>query len=106
MGAFNPWRRKMTASVAVADHTVDSILEQLNQFHQRATYGAVAGVVNSSPRSLMSGRERDRRSSWVVSRENGQPSGYADDQKHESLTERARILGSPDELRSWLRDPS
>ena len=96
----------MTASVAVADHTLESILDQLNQFHQRATYGAVAGVVNSSPRSLMSGRDRDQRSSWVVSRENGQPSGYAEEQKHEALTERARILGSPDELRSWLSDPS
>lgn len=96
----------MTASVAVADHTLESILDQLNQFHQRATYGAVAGVVNSSPRSLMSGRDRDQRSSWVVSRENGQPSGYAEEQKHEALIERARILGSPDELRSWLSDPS
>jgi hypothetical protein len=96
----------MTAAVAVEQHTLDSILDQLNQFHQRATYGAVAGVVNSSPRSLMTGRDRDRRSSWVVSREGGQPSGYADDQKHEALTEREKILGSPEELRSWLKDPS
>src|SRR5215217_8971094 len=96
----------MTAAPAVEQHTIDSILDQLNQFHQRATYGAVAGVVNSSPRSLMSGRDRDRRSSWVVSRESGQPSGYADDQKHDALTEREKILGSPEELRSWLKDPS
>ena len=94
----------MTA-IAAPEHTLDSILDQLNEFHQRATYGAVAGVVNSSPRSLMSGRERDPRSSWVVSRENGQPSGYSEDQKDPALTERERILSSPDELRAWLRDP-
>ena len=96
----------MMTAVAVEQYTLDSILDQLNQFHQRATYGAVAGVVNSSPRSLMSGRDRDRRSSWVVSRESGQPSGYADDQKDDALTEREKILGSPDELRTWLKDPS
>lgn len=95
----------MTA-VATEQHSLESILDVLNQFHQRATYGAVAGVVNSSPRSLMTGRDRDKRSSWVVSRESGQPSGYSDEQKHEALTEREKILGSPDDLRNWLRDPS
>ena len=94
----------MTA-VATEQHTLDSILDQLNQFHQRATYGAVAGVVNSSPRSLMSGRDRDQRSSWVVSRESGHPSSYSEEQKHEALTERERIIGSPEELRVWLKDP-
>jgi hypothetical protein len=95
----------MTAGLAVAGYTLDSILDQLNDFHQRATYGAVAGVVNSSPRSLMTGRDRDQRSSWIVSRESGLPSGYTDEQKHSSLTERDRILASPDELRTWLREP-
>ncbi len=94
----------MTA-VATEQHSLDSILDQLNQFHQRATYGAVAGVVNSSPRSLMAGRDRNPESSWIVSRQSGQPTGYAEDQKHGSLLERERILGSPEELRSWLRDP-
>ena len=95
----------MTA-VAVEQHSLDSILDVLNQFHQRATYGAVAGVVNSSPRSLMTGRDRDKRSSWVVSRESGLPSGYAEEQKHDNLTDRERILGSPDELRNWLKEPN
>jgi len=95
----------MTAGLAVGEYTLDSILDQLNEFHQRATYGAVAGVVNSSPRSLMSGRDRDQRSSWIVSRENGQPSGYSEEQKNPALLERERILGSPEELRAWLREP-
>jgi hypothetical protein len=96
----------MTAGLAVAGFTLDSILDQLNEFHQRATYGAVAGVVNSSPRSLMTGRDRDQRSSWIVSRESGLPSGYTDEQRHPSLTDRDRILASPDELRAWLREPT
>jgi hypothetical protein len=94
----------MTAIAAPA-HTLESILDQLDQFHQRATYGAVAGVVDSSPRSLMSGRERDPHSSWVVARNSGHPTGYADDQKHECLTERQRIIESPDDLRKWLANP-
>jgi hypothetical protein len=96
----------MMTAVATEQHTLDSILDQLNQFHQRATYGAVAGVVNSSPRSLMVGRDRNPKSSWVVSRQSGEPTGYAEEQKHGSLSERDRILGSPEELRAWLRDPS
>ena len=95
----------MTA-VATAQHSLDSLLDQLNHFHQRATYGAVAAVVNSSPRSLMVGRDRNPESSWIVSRQSGQPTGYADEQKHDALTERERILGSPEDLRNWLSDPS
>lgn len=96
----------MTAGIAAPEQTLDGILDQLDSHHQRATYGAVAGVVNSSPRSLMSGRDRDQRSSWVVRRETGQPSGYSEEQKHRALSERERILSSPEELRVWLRDPA
>jgi len=96
----------MMTAVATEQHSLDSILEQLDQYHQRATYGAVAGVVNSSPRSLMVGRDRNPQSSWIVSRQSGLPTGYTDEQLHESLTARDRILGSPEELRTWLRDPS
>ena len=96
----------IVTAVAIQQHSLDSILDQLNQFHQRATYGAVAAVVNSSPRSLMVGRDRNPESSWVVSRQTGQPTGYAHEQKHGALTERERILGSPEELRHWLKDPS
>jgi hypothetical protein len=103
---INLENRSMTASIAAPEHTLDSILDQLNAYHQRATYGAVAGVVDSSPRSLMTGRDRDPRSSWVVSRESGQPTGYADDQKNPALTERERVLSSPEELKVWLRDPA
>jgi hypothetical protein len=95
----------MTAT-AIATHTIDSILDLLDQFRQRATYGAVAGVVNSSPRSLMSGRARDQRSSWIVSRETKQPSGYSNEQIHPDLTSRSEVIGNPDDLRKWLENPA
>lgn len=96
----------MSDTATVEGHTLESIIEQLDTFHQRATYGAVAALVNSSPRSLMSGRDRDPRSSWVVSRQTGQPTGYAPDQMHDSLAERDTILSTQESLRRWLEDPS
>ena len=93
------------SETGVAGHTLDSILEQLDAFHQRATYGAVAALVDTSPRSLMSGRDREPRSSWIVRRETGQPTGYAEDQIHPSLEERGTVLATPDALRQWLEDP-
>lgn len=95
----------MTATATETVHTIDSILDHLEQYHQRATYGAVAALVNSSPRSLMTGRDRNPRSSWVVSRRDGQPTGYTDEQKHPELGERERVISTPEELRKWLTDP-
>jgi hypothetical protein len=96
----------MSDNATLTEHTIDSILEQLDRFHQRVTYGAVASVVNASPRSLMSGRPRNSQSSWIVSRKDGQPSGYHPDQKHPELESRDQILRTADELRSWLDNPA
>lgn len=96
----------MTQEVAAPAHSLDSILDQLEQFRQRATYGAVAKLLNRPPRNLMTGRERDPHSSWIVSRETGKPTGYAEDQIHAELTSREAILSSPPELEAWLENPS
>ena len=96
----------MSDTETIAEQNLDSILDQLDRFHQRATYGAVAAVVNSSPRSLMSGRQRDPRSSWIVSRKDGLPTGYEPDQTHPDIASREEILGTPEALRSWLENPS
>ena len=95
----------MTEITGVAEHTLDSIIEQLDRHHQRATYGAVAAVVDTSPRSLMVGRDREPRSSWVVSRQTGLPTGYREEETHPELTVRERILSTPEELRVWLENP-
>jgi hypothetical protein len=93
------------STATATDYTIDSILDQLDRFHQRATYGAVAAVVDSSPRSLMTGRARDQRSSWIVSRQTGKPTGYEPDQTHPDIAEREGVLDTAEALRSWLANP-
>ena len=82
--------------------TMDTILDALDNGHQRATYGAVAALLGKSPRTLMTGCERDRCHSWVVSRRNGEPTGYAPEQVHPSLRERADVFETKEELGRWL----
>jgi hypothetical protein len=82
--------------------TMDQILDALDQGHQRATYSAVAALLDRPPRTLMQGCERDQRHSWIVSRRNGEPTGYTTEQTHPSLLERPDVLDSKEELVRWL----
>lgn len=91
---------------AIASHTIDSIVEQLDRFHQRATYGAVAALVNKSPRNLMGKRSRGPRDSWVVGHDTGMPSGYEPEQLHPALKSRQKVLSTREVLESWLANPS
>jgi hypothetical protein len=84
------------------DVTLDHILDALDAARQRATYGAVAKVVGRTPRTLMRGRARDRRHSWVVNRNSGKPTGYADDDLHPELETNAHLIDTPVELIDWL----
>ncbi len=81
---------------------LDQILDELDAARQRATYGAVAAVVGASPRTLMSGRERTPRHSWVVNLRSGLPTAYADALIHPQLTTSATIIKSKDDLVTWL----
>ncbi|HXV16112.1 MAG TPA: hypothetical protein VD758_04995, partial [Gemmatimonadaceae bacterium] len=72
---------------------------------QRATYGAVAAVMNRSPRNLMDKRSRSQRDSWVVSRQTGMPTGYEPEQLHPEITSRETILSTREALESWLANP-
>jgi hypothetical protein len=85
------------------DFTMDQILDALDRSHQRATYGAVAAVLDRAPRTLMQGRDRDQRHSWVVSRRNGEPTGYDPAQLHPALRERTEVLDNKEELARWLQ---
>lgn len=96
----------MSDTQTVTEHTLNSILGELDSFHQRATYGAVAALVNSSPRSLMSGRPRDPGSSWIVSRKDGLPTGYEAGRTHPDILGREQILDTPEALRNWLENPA
>lgn len=86
----------------MSDQRLDQILDALHLNHQRASYGAVASAIGAAPRTLMKGRDRDQRHSWVVSRKSGEPTGYASDQMHPELKSSARVIEARDELERWL----
>jgi hypothetical protein len=95
----------MDEQTAVAAHTLDSIVEQLDKFQQRATYGAVARLLGRPPRGLMQGRSRSQRDSWIVSGSDGMPTGYSPEQVAPGLKSRETILRSPENLLAWLENP-
>lgn len=89
-----------------ATYTLDQILNLLDRFHQRATYGAVADLIDRPAQYLRNGRPRDPRNSWIVDQDTWLPTGYFKDQVHRDIISRERILSSAKELESWLRAPS
>ena len=82
--------------------TLDEIVHQLDQHAQRATYRAVAQLLGHSPRSLLRGRERARRFSWIVNRETGRPTGYAEEQIDPRLSSSGAVITDPSDLERWL----
>jgi len=82
--------------------SLDQIVDLLDQHGQRATYGAVARLVGHSPRSLLKGRDRGKRYSWIVNRETGLPTGYADDQIDPRLAGSGPVIATDAELQAWL----
>ena len=87
-------------------HSLDSILGLLDRFHQRASYGAVAELIDRPAQYLMNGRPRNPRHSWIVSKDTWLPTGYFEDQVHPDIISRDRVLLSAEELESWLQNPS
>ncbi len=61
--------------------TVDRVAQKLNEGRQRATYGAVAGIVGGLARGIMQGRGKSPIYSWTVA-VNGAPTGYSGAQIH------------------------
>ncbi len=86
----------------MSDERMDQIIDALDREHQRATYGAVAAYLGKAPRTLMSGRGRDARHSWVVSRKSGTPTGYDAGQLHPELLANEHIIETREELERWL----
>ncbi len=82
--------------------SLDQVLDQLNKHHQRATYGAVADLVGGHARSVLQGRDRDWRHSWVVNQSSGMPTEYPKGKIHPAIAERPDILNTADELKEWL----
>ena len=86
----------------MSDERMDQVIDALDREHQRATYGAVAALLGKAPRTLMSGRQRDLRHSWVVSRKSGTPTGYDPALMHPELLAHDHIIETREELERWL----
>jgi hypothetical protein len=82
--------------------SLDQIIDLLDQHAQRATYGAVARLVGHSPRSLLKGRDRGRKYSWIVNRETGLPTGYSPEQIDPRLPESGPVIANDADLQAWL----
>ena len=91
--------------------SLNSIIAELNERKQRATYGAVAGIVGGLPRGLMAGRERNHMNSWVVGAATGPrrvcPTGCTNIQIHPDCLQQIRecsdsIIEDTATLRRWL----
>jgi len=82
--------------------TLDGILEVLERHRQRATFGAVAGILGCEPRSLFNGYVRSPKTAWVVSKATGMPTGTNKADYPPGLFENKLIIDAPDELRVWL----
>jgi hypothetical protein len=98
------WRHKQREQGSnVSDQKLDEILKALNLRQQRATYGAVAALVDRPPAFLMGGRPRDPYHSWIVNQETGLPTGYEPAEMHPALRSSAEVLRTSQQLEDWLR---
>jgi hypothetical protein len=82
--------------------TLEELIARLDRHGQRATYGAVGAVVGRLARSVMSGRVKEPRNSWVVSKQTGLPTRYSPAQTDPRLTNGKPPLDTEQELRRWL----
>ena len=80
----------------------DRVLETLNKHRQRATYSAVGDLVGLHALSVMQGLTKGPRYSWVVSRQTGLPTGYAESEIDPDLRLHPKVLKSRTELEEWL----
>lgn len=107
MDASPPQRHaaRFDTADAGAGFTIDQVIEQLARHRQRATYGALAGVVGGLARSIMGRHSRTPRNSWIVSAATGEPTGYAPHERAPELLSRDHVINTPDALLAWLRSP-
>ncbi len=85
--------------VTISEQMLGEVLATLGTYKLRATYGAVAGLLGCTARSL--GRslgERRKETSWIVSARTELPEGYADAQLHPQLTVNEHVVRRSEEL--------
>jgi hypothetical protein len=95
---------------SAAGLSLPSIVAALDRHRQRASYGAVAGLLGVLPRGLINARAKSHQYSCVVAgsgRGRGWPTGYTEQQINPECLRQIRSAGSgiidtPDQLRAWL----
>jgi hypothetical protein len=83
-------------------YTLDSIVDRLDRHRQRATYGAVAGLLGRDPYTLFDGYPFTPRNSWVVAKATGLPTKFTRAQMHADLEKNVHIITTSANLESWL----
>ena len=81
------------------DPGLEKVVAFLERNKIRATYAAVAQAADVPAQSL--GRllgNRSPRASWVVNASTGEPTGYAESDKHTDLRVNADVIRTGDEL--------
>ncbi len=84
-------------------YQLSKIVASLSMHSQRATYGAVGGLVGLPARSVMAGQPKSKENSWVVAAKTGKPTGYLPAETDSQLNSRALVISTAEELASWLR---
>jgi hypothetical protein len=82
--------------------TLDTIVERLERHSQRATYGAVASLLDLQPYTLFNGRPFSARNAWVVAKGTGRPTGYDDSKLPPDFFDNEDVLSTKKKLVDWL----
>lgn len=84
---------------------VEAVLDLLNRYAVRATYGAVAAHTGAgNVRTFMTAFPKEARYSWVVSAQPPhEPTGYPESAWHPDLKKNAMVLSDARELAAWVR---
>jgi hypothetical protein len=83
---------------------LEDVVNRLARHHQRATYGAVAALVDRPATFVMNGYPRLPRYSWVVNGDSLLPTGYTQEQMDPALNQSERVLRTLEDLKEWMKD--
>ena len=83
---------------------LEAVVERLSRYGQRATYSAVGGVVGRLAIGVMRGQPKTHQNSWVVSKGNGEPSGFSAAERDPRLPGKSQPIRTTQGLVQWLAE--